>query len=177
MKVKNDRTSVISGSTTGCQGSNPWRGFPSLRPRLRPERDLTSTPGSRGSAPAESPIFDVACLLRASVSGGISNPPGGRTVGMYPTHTLSPAQIPRQILPLSPRKTPEAEEIDLGGGDAPIGFDAPAEIGTPPRPQAVTARELPQKAKHAANLHRQQGLCYLKVEEALGAGSPWSGVA
>src|SRR5438477_608869 len=50
-----------------------------------------------------------------------------------------PAQVARQLPPLAPDESPELSERDGVGVQAPIGLDAPAQVGTTPRPQTIAA--------------------------------------
>lgn len=66
-------------------------------------------------------------------------------------HLTRPLQEAPQALALGPQEFPKFQETDLGHFDARKGFDAPEEIGTTPRRNAVAARRIPYKPEHLSH--------------------------
>src|SRR5580700_10207396 len=77
---------------------------------------------------------------------------GIRQVRLAPSNSPSapfrPAQIPPQVGAPLPGEAPEIGKTNLIRVQAPIGFHAPAEIGTAPGRQPVTAGEPPENQPH-----------------------------
>lgn len=57
-----------------------------------------------------------------------------------------PSEEAPQVIALSPHKFPEFQEADLLHFDAGVGFDAPEQIGTAPRSEAMSLGGVPHEA-------------------------------
>src|SRR5271165_2939405 len=66
-------------------------------------------------------------------------------------HLAGPLQKAPQFHTLAPDEFPEFQETDLRHFYAGVGFDAPQQVGAPPRGQAMAFGGIPQKAELGAH--------------------------
>lgn len=77
-----------------------------------------------------------------------------RVFRLYPRvvlHLASPLQKTQDLVSFPPHEAAELGKADALHLNAGVGLDAPAEVGTPPRRQAVPARGTPKKAQDVAH--------------------------
>jgi tetratricopeptide (TPR) repeat protein len=69
-----------------------------------------------------------------------------------PFHLAGPLQEAPQVLALAPDKLPEGDEADPGHLDAAVSFDPPAQVGTAPGREVMSASGVPEKTQHLTHV-------------------------